>query len=174
MSLGYARRYRDGLRAIIEQAWGWQSEQPAAHVLEVMLSLVEDVIEHMDDLPEAASWAGMADTLSHALQMSDPDELRPGCERTDDVYEALRAHIWQQAAGREDDLKLWNVGDRFYVVAGSRRAARDLVLRETGLVGLGVRGVPHGAKLWDDEGLMGVSHELAAAHARPAILGRAA
>lgn len=147
---GWSKRHRMGLHAVVKQVWGFNSEQHAAHVLETVLSLVEDVRDNLRGRAECAPWDDVAAVLEDALELTDPNEERPGCEKTWDAYLAFRGWCWNEIGRREWPLRMWLVGGRFYVAARSRHEAAQIVTKETGIVGMRAKGMPLDAKVWDE------------------------
>ena len=73
---------------------------------------------------------------------------------TDEKYGTLLAYIWDDPIKEEKkpDLKLWLVNDRFWIVAESRRQAKDVLTLESGHVARDVRGIAPDKKLYDEKG----------------------
>lgn len=174
----YSLRHRQGLSALIDGVWGWRTEQHSAHVIETAWSLIEDVRDHLAEqgrMDERIPWNWLALAMAAALKLVDPEEERPGCEQTDDAYKALRQYIWQESDAKGRSLRMWLVGGRFYVAAHDRREAEQIVLRETGIVGLRAKGMPLDANVWDElDNPAGRVRDMLPANGRPCFVGRAA
>lgn len=174
----YSLRHRQGLSALIDGVWGWRTEQHSAHIIETAWALIEDVLDHLADqgrMDERIPWNWLSLSMAAALKLVDPEEDRPGCEQTDEAYEALRKYIWQESDAKERPLRMWIVGGRFYVAARARREAEQIVLREIGIVGLRAKGMPLDAKVWDEcDNPAGRVRDMLPANGQPCFVGRAA
>lgn len=83
-------------------------------------------------------------------------------------------YIWDDGVQEKKPapLKLWLVDDRFWVVAEKRADAKAVLLKETGLNGKQVCGIPTGKKLYDEAGLVAeTAGEILAKTRTPTVYG---
>jgi hypothetical protein len=133
----------------------------------VVRPIEEDLLGDMLDAcwrDELRSW----NFLEGAIETAIKDIERHGTEASldlkkysvDDAYDMLMEYIWDQHSSADVEakkkeqvlasLKCWLVDDRHWVLAESRRLAREVLVKETGLVGKTVVGVDVNKKLFDE------------------------
>ena len=89
-------------------------------------------------------------------------------------YEILMAYIWDEQTIKKNypELKLWLVDERFWVIAHSRQAAKQVLVQGSGIIAKNVQGIPSGKKLYDEAGLVAeTAGEILAKANRPTIYG---
>lgn len=148
------------------------------HLLAVVSSLLGDVryalrgrLEPQGQRRGAELWAAIEAEVDALLNIFNPDggEDYPHIDRVMSCYERL--YQWTFPEPRKPELRLYLAGERLWIAAPTKAEAREVLRRETGLVGLKVQGIALGEKL--DDGRT-AAELLATAQGVPGIVARAA
>lgn len=148
------------------------------HLLAVVSSLLGDVrhalrgrLEPRGQKRGAELWTAIEAEVDALLDIFNPDggESFPHIDRVMSCYERLYQLIFPEP--RAPGLRLYLAGDRLWIAAPTKAEAREVLRRETGLVGLKVRGIALGEKLEDGRTAADL---LATARGVPGIVARAA
>lgn len=148
------------------------------HLLAVVSSLLGDVryalrgrLEPQGQRRGAELWAQIEAEIDALLDIFNPDggENYPHIDRVMECYERLYQWIFPEP--RKPELRLYLAGERLWIAAPTKAEAREVLRRETGLVGLPMKGIALGEKL--DDGRT-AADLLVTAQGVPGIVARAA
>lgn len=148
------------------------------HLLAVVSSLLGDVrhalrgrLEPQGQRQGEVIWANIEAEVDAMLDIFNPDggESFPHIDRVMSCYERLYQWIFPEP--RAPELRLYLAGERLWIAAPTKAEAREVLRRETGLVGLSMKGIALGEKL--DNGRT-AAELLATVQGVPGIVARAA
>ncbi|WP_300709671.1 hypothetical protein [uncultured Desulfovibrio sp.] len=162
---------------LLESIWP-PVKTDVTHLLAVVSSLLGDVrydlrgrLEPQGQKRGAELWSAIEAEVDALLDIFNPDggEDYPHIDRVIECYECL--YQWIFSEPRKPELRLYLAGERLWIAAPTKAEAREILRRETGLVGLKVQGIALGEKL--DDGRT-AAELLATAQGVPGIVARAA
>lgn len=148
------------------------------HLLAVVSSLLGDVryalrcrLEPQGQRRGEGIWAQIEAEIDALLDIFNPDggESFPHIDRVMECYERL--YQWTFPEPRAPELRLYLAGERLWIAAPTKAEAREVLRKETGLVGLAMKGIALGEKLNDGRT---AAELLATAQGVPGIVARAA
>ena len=164
--------------SLLESIWPPRTSIDFTHILAVVSSLLGDVryalggrLEPQGQKRGAELWSAIEAEVDALIDIFNPDggESFPHIDRVMECYERLYQWIFPEP--RKPELRLYLAGERLWIAAPTKAEAREVLRRETGLVGLKVQGIALGEKL--DDGRT-AAELLATAQGVPGIVARAA
>ena len=164
--------------SFLESIWPPRSAIDFTHILAVVSSLLGDVryalrgrLEPQGQKRGAELWEAIEAEVDTLLGIFNPTggEDYPHIDRVMECYENLYQWIFPEP--RKPELRLYLAGERLWIAAPTKAEAREVLRRETGLVGLFMKGIALGEKL--DDGRT-AADLLATAQGVPGIVARAA
>lgn len=162
---------------LLESSWP-PVKTDVTHLLAVVSSLLGDVryalrgrLEPQGQKRGAELWEAIEAEVDTLLGIFNPTggEDYPHIDRVMECYEKL--YQWIFPGPRKPELRLYLAGERLWIAAPTKAEAREVLRRETGLVGLAMKGIALGEKL--DDGRT-AAELLATAQGLPGIVARAA
>ena len=142
-------------KAIIE--WGGARGERMLRAGSPPDDLLEKMLQHCwrDEL---RTWNYLIGALETAIRWIEKNGTAASLDLThfdtDAIYGSLLAYIWDDPVEKvvRPNLKLWIIDNRFWVVAESRRQAKEILMRDSGHVGRKVAGIHPTKKLYDERG----------------------
>ena len=140
VSVQYATAQQTRYDREVVKIWPSKSNIHLAHLVEVSLRLIHDLIDHFKAQGftpvQLKSWNWAEAAFKKLQDYYTADEMIEHCERAEQDYTAFSVSLLGMTPEKEKPLFMWSVSERFAVAAHNKDEAEKIVHKHYGLTGL--------------------------------------